>query len=235
MALAVSGTDLYAGGQFTTAGGVPANYIAKWDGSAWSALGSGIERYSLCRVTALAADGAGHLFVGGNFLLAGTNVSPYIAQANVGSILAPAGFDVARHGHLRQQRHAQRHGQPERLAHHRLVPVGRHHQLRQPHLGDRPGQRDHRLASLRPTGRVNPRCHLSLPRCGNERLRTGLRQRPELHHGSLPTEFNYTTNNGTITITGYTGPGGAVTIPSTINGLPVTSIGDRCVLIAAPA
>ena len=43
-------------------------------------------------------------------------------------------------------------------------------------------------------------------------------------------QFNYTTNNGTITITGYTGPGGAVTIPSTINGLPVTSIGDRCVL-----
>ena len=36
----------------------------------------------------------------------------------------------------------------------------------------------------------------------------------------------YTTNNGTITITGYTGPGGAVTIPSTINGLPVTSIGN---------
>ncbi len=35
----------------------------------------------------------------------------------------------------------------------------------------------------------------------------------------------YTTNNGTITITGYTGSGGAVTIPGTINGLPVTSIG----------
>ena len=39
-------------------------------------------------------------------------------------------------------------------------------------------------------------------------------------------QFNYTTNNGTITITGYTGPGGAVTIPSTIDGLPVTTIGD---------
>jgi len=36
----------------------------------------------------------------------------------------------------------------------------------------------------------------------------------------------YTTTNGTITITRYTGPGGAVTIPSTINGLLVTSIGD---------
>jgi hypothetical protein len=30
---------------------------------------------------------------------------------------------------------------------------------------------------------------------------------------------------GTFTITKYTGPGGAVTIPDTINGLPVTSIG----------
>ena len=42
-ALAVSGTDLYAGGYFTTAGGVPANCIAKWNGSAWSALGSGMS------------------------------------------------------------------------------------------------------------------------------------------------------------------------------------------------
>ena len=42
-ALAVSGTDLYAGGCFTTAGGSAANYIAKWNGSAWSALGSGMN------------------------------------------------------------------------------------------------------------------------------------------------------------------------------------------------
>ena len=38
--------------------------------------------------------------------------------------------------------------------------------------------------------------------------------------------MGYTTNNGTVTITRYTGPGGAVAIPSTINGLPVTTIGD---------
>ena len=35
-------------------------------------------------VRALAADGAGHLFVGGSFTQAGTNVCPYIAQADVG-------------------------------------------------------------------------------------------------------------------------------------------------------
>ena len=39
-------------------------------------------------------------------------------------------------------------------------------------------------------------------------------------------QFTFTTNNGAITITGSTGPGGDVTIPDTINGLPVTSIGD---------
>src|SRR5262245_57255650 len=43
----------------------------------------------------------------------------------------------------------------------------------------------------------------------------------------LPAEFSYTiTPNLTVTITGYTGVGGIVTIPDTIEGLPVTSIGD---------
>jgi len=42
-ALTVIGTDLYAGGWFTTAGGVPALNVAKWDGSNWTALGSGIS------------------------------------------------------------------------------------------------------------------------------------------------------------------------------------------------
>ena len=39
-------------------------------------------------------------------------------------------------------------------------------------------------------------------------------------------QFTFSTNNGAITITGYTGPGGNATIPSTTNGLPVTRIGD---------
>src|SRR5665213_2177305 len=40
-------------------------------------------------------------------------------------------------------------------------------------------------------------------------------------------QFGYTTHNGATSITNYTGPGGAVTIPSAINGLPVTSIDYR--------
>jgi hypothetical protein len=43
---------------------------------------------------------------------------------------------------------------------------------------------------------------------------------------SAQAQFNYVTNNGTITITGYTGPGGDVTIPDTFNGLAVTIIGE---------
>src|ERR1039458_4956037 len=46
---------------------------------------------------------------------------------------------------------------------------------------------------------------------------------------ALKAQWEYTVNNGNITITGYTGSGGAVTIPSTINvggtNLPVTTIG----------
>ena len=42
---------------------------------------------------------------------------------------------------------------------------------------------------------------------------------------AVQAQFTYTTNNGTITITGYTGSGGAVNIPATISGLPLTGIG----------
>lgn len=38
-------------------------------------------------------------------------------------------------------------------------------------------------------------------------------------------QFTYTTNDGAITITGYTGGAAAVTIPDTIEGYPVTTIG----------
>ena len=38
-------------------------------------------------------------------------------------------------------------------------------------------------------------------------------------------QFNFTTNNGALTLAQYTGPGGGVTIPDATNGLPVTSIG----------
>jgi hypothetical protein len=39
-------------------------------------------------------------------------------------------------------------------------------------------------------------------------------------------DFKYTVNNSAVTITGYTGSGGNVAIPETINGKPVTAIRD---------
>ncbi len=75
VALAVSGANLYAGGVFTTANGIAANYIAQWDGSSWTALGSGLNS----TVYALAVSGS-DLYVGGNFTTAGGSAANYIAQ-----------------------------------------------------------------------------------------------------------------------------------------------------------
>jgi hypothetical protein len=69
---------LYAGGDFTTAGGLTANYIAKWNGGSWSALGSGLNG----QVAALALDTSGNLYVGGNFTNADGLSVNYIAKWN---------------------------------------------------------------------------------------------------------------------------------------------------------
>jgi hypothetical protein len=74
-ALAVAGSNLYAGGAFTNTGGVAANNVAKWDGNSWSALSSGVDNI----VEALAVSG-GTLYAGGWFSTAGGNAANYIAQ-----------------------------------------------------------------------------------------------------------------------------------------------------------
>jgi hypothetical protein len=71
--------NLYAGGFFWNAGGVPVNHIAKWDGTNWSALGSGVS-YT---VYSLAIDTTGYLYLAGMFGTAGGKVSPYIARCNL--------------------------------------------------------------------------------------------------------------------------------------------------------
>lgn len=65
-----SGPALYVGGNFSTAGGIPANNIARWNGSSWSAVGSGTAG----EINSLATfnDGSGEaLYVGGTFTSAG--------------------------------------------------------------------------------------------------------------------------------------------------------------------
>jgi hypothetical protein len=75
------GPALYAGGDFTTAGGQPALGLARWNGTSWSSVGSGING----SVWALAAfdDGAGggpDLYAGGTFTAAGQVDSQSIAE-----------------------------------------------------------------------------------------------------------------------------------------------------------
>jgi hypothetical protein len=74
--------NLYAGGAFTTAGDVKVNSIAQWDGKIWSALGEGVsaEHTGSPEVWALAVDGQGNLYVGGDFTTAGGIQANYIAR-----------------------------------------------------------------------------------------------------------------------------------------------------------
>lgn len=77
-ALAIDGIgNLYVGGAFTLVGNVPATNIAKWDGHAWSALGSGTKG----AVYALKVSGA-DLYVGGKFASAGGLAATNIAKWN---------------------------------------------------------------------------------------------------------------------------------------------------------
>ena len=71
---ALDASNVYVGGSFATvrnADGtsITCNNIAKWDGSSWSALGSGTS--NLSNVAAIHALDASNVYVGGNFLNAG--------------------------------------------------------------------------------------------------------------------------------------------------------------------
>ncbi len=73
-ALAVVGSDLVAGGDFTLAELRSARHVARWDGFQWSALGSGTDG----PVTTLAGYGGG-IVAGGNFTHAGTAAAASVA------------------------------------------------------------------------------------------------------------------------------------------------------------
>lgn len=73
--------DIVIGGYFVTAGGVPASNIARWNGSAWSPLGSGVDN----SVYALAVTSNGDLVAGGSFTTAGGVSAQSVARWNGGT------------------------------------------------------------------------------------------------------------------------------------------------------
>jgi hypothetical protein len=76
-----AGPALYAAGKFASIGGVTASNIAKWNGTTWSALGSGTN--DVVYALAIYDDGAGEkLYAGGTFTLAGGVSVHYIARWN---------------------------------------------------------------------------------------------------------------------------------------------------------
>jgi len=67
--------NLYIGGAFTQVGATNANYIAKWDGSNWSPLASGMNDV----VYTLVLSGT-TLYAGGDFTTAGSGTANHIAK-----------------------------------------------------------------------------------------------------------------------------------------------------------
>jgi hypothetical protein len=84
-AFTVYNNELIAGGNFTTAGGVSANYIARWNGTRWAPLGSGMND-AVRDLTVY----NGELIAGGRFTTAGGVSASRIARWD-GTSWAPLG------------------------------------------------------------------------------------------------------------------------------------------------
>lgn len=83
-AIAIDGSNVYVGGLFTNVAGDPtADYVARWDGGGWNALGSntnGTNGALSDQVFALLSSGAS-LYVGGNFVnAAGIGAADFAAR-----------------------------------------------------------------------------------------------------------------------------------------------------------
>ena len=101
LALAVSLTGtVYAGGQFTTANGTTANYIAYWDKNNWGTMAGGID--AIVRDVVVGRDG--FVYIANLFLTPSLTQSAYRAaqwngqswqSLNLGSAYAPSGVEGA--------------------------------------------------------------------------------------------------------------------------------------------
>jgi trimeric autotransporter adhesin len=77
-ALAVSGTTVYAGGDFVRSGPATTRSVAQWNGATWSSMGGGLDG----AVGALAMGPDGNLYAGGAFTESNGTVLNHIARWN---------------------------------------------------------------------------------------------------------------------------------------------------------
>ncbi len=88
-----TGPALYVGGDFTTAAGIEANGLARWDGTAWSTLGDPATAGLFGRVLAIQPHDFGDgedLYVGGALFFGPGEIAPGVFRWN-GTAWAPAG------------------------------------------------------------------------------------------------------------------------------------------------
>ena len=73
---------IYAGGEIISAGGMPVNNLAMWDGATWRDLGGGVTHTNTSwqKVYALAVDASNNLYVGGTFDQAGSIPASNLAK-----------------------------------------------------------------------------------------------------------------------------------------------------------
>lgn len=93
--MVVFNNELYVGGIFNNAGGIPVKNIAKWNGTAWSDVGGGVRppQYSPYGVVNSLVVYNNELYVGGNFDTAGVIRASNIAKWN-GSTWSSVGSGI---------------------------------------------------------------------------------------------------------------------------------------------
>lgn len=74
----LNGTDIYVGGDFTTANGVTVNYIGKWNGTTFESLGGGMN----AQVDIMTRAPNGDIYAGGLFTTAGALTVGNVARWN---------------------------------------------------------------------------------------------------------------------------------------------------------
>ena len=86
--------NIYVGGWIISAGGLPVNNLAMWDGSTWHDVGGGVTHTTYSpEIYTLAVDASGNLYAGGSFDHAGTVAVSNLAKWN-GSTWASVGGGV---------------------------------------------------------------------------------------------------------------------------------------------